>query len=209
MSYLFYYYTFQHARSLIKGENPKEINGGGKAMRKWGKAGSGPPWLCPGSKMFVVAGLWMLSVPTPEEMGVGRSFCSPGKALMFVPRFLFSPAITFTLPLHKYCSSMWPFKAEEKNMWSVTAPKGRYKQLLPGLSDIPTLGCVTACRHNPCKFRDLHIFKMPSSCSSSWAIFYLRAVLLPALGYRPLPLLGLPPLGSIFRKTPRALSTSS
>lgn len=151
----------------------------------------------------------MLSMATPEKVGMERSFCSPEKALMVVSRCPFSPAVTFTRPLHKYCSSVWPFKAEEKNMWSITAPKGRYKQLLPGLPDIPTLGCVTACRRNSCKFRDLHIFRMPSSCNPSWAIFYLRAVLLPALRSRLLPLLGLLPLGLIFRKIARGLSTFS
>lgn len=152
-------------------------------MRKWGEAGSVPPWLCPGSKCLLLLGCGCCQWPHQEKWEW------EGKALMVVSRCPFSPAVTFTRPLHKYCSSMWPFKAEEKNMWNRAAPKGRYKQLLPGLPDVSTLGCVTACRRNPCEFRDLHIFKMPSSCNSSWAIFYLSAVLLPALGYRPLLLL--------------------
>lgn len=171
-------------------------------MRKWGEAGSVPPWLCPGSKCLWLLGCGCCQWTFQEKMGVGRSFCSPGKALMVVSRYPFSPAVTFTRPLHKYCSSMWPFKAEVKNTWSITAPKGRYRQLLPGLPDIPTLGCVTACRRNPCKFRDLHIFEMPSSCNSTWAIFYLCAVLLPVLGHWPSPLLGLPLLGLISGKYP-------
>lgn len=173
-------------------------------MRKWGEAGSVAPWLCPGSKCLWLLGRGCWQWPPQEKrewegasahleklswlfQGVHSPQQSPSQILLF--------HVTFQSCAEKYVKH--------------NCSKGRYKQLLPGLPDIPTLGCVTACRRNPCKFRDLHIFKMPSSCNSSWAIFYLHAVLLPVLGYWPLPLLGLPLLGLIFRKIPRALSALS
>lgn len=129
MSYLLYYLTFLHARSLMKGENPKEINGGGKAKEIRG-GGNGPSPALSGQQMLW---LWthgcLVATAWDMGMGMGRSFCLP--SLFSVS--LFSPASPSLALFTSTGASTSPLKEEEKKMRSTRAPRGGYKQLLTGL----------------------------------------------------------------------------
>lgn len=89
--------------------------------RQWGNEGRQDQSL-PGSAQAVNAcGCWVVDVGNghPRKNGSGKELLLTWKS----SHGCFKVSILPSSPLHKYCSSMWPFKAVQKNMWSITAPR--------------------------------------------------------------------------------------
>lgn len=184
-------------------------------MRKWGEAGSVPPWLCPGSKCLLLLGCGCCQWPHQEKWEWEGASAQLEK-LSWLFQGVHSPQQSPSLvPFTNTALPCDLSKRRRKICETELLPRAGTNSSFQGClmsrplavsqrADATPVSSET-CTFLRCQAAATPVEQYSTSvlcCSLHWGTG-------PCFCYRPLPLLGLPPLGLIFRKIPRALSAFS